>query len=90
MGHPKGHHSPPVFGGRSHHSDPWREGRHSVDESQVGTLTTGGLRTRRANSGSARIPARGQELRPLLHQDAPAPEQVRAGIGRFYLVADHV
>ena len=38
--------------------------------------------------GSGRCPARGQELRPLFHQDAPALEQVRAGIGRFHLIPD--
>jgi len=26
MVHPKAHHLPPLGGGRSHHSDPWREG----------------------------------------------------------------
>ncbi len=32
----------------------------------------------------------GQEPRPLLHQDAPALEQVRASVGCLHLVADHV
>ena len=32
----------------------------------------------------------GRELRPLLHQHAAALEQIRAGIGRLHLVADHV
>ena len=31
-----------------------------------------------------------QELRPSLHQRAPALKQVRAGIGRFHLVPNHV
>ena len=31
-----------------------------------------------------------QELRPPLHQRAPAFEQVRAGIGRFHLIPNHV
>ena len=48
---------------------------------------------RRSRSGSLRIAssrfaARVQELRPLLHQDAPALEQVRAGVGRFHLIPD--
>ena len=42
--HGKIHHHPSPFRGRSLHSDPWREGRHSGDEAQVGTLTTGEAR----------------------------------------------
>ncbi len=34
--------SPLPGGGRSLHSDPWREGRHRGGEARVGTLTTGG------------------------------------------------
>ena len=44
--HAKIHHLPSPFRGRSLHSDPWREGRHSGDEARVGTLTTGGARER--------------------------------------------
>ena len=44
--HAKIHHHPSPFRGRSLHSDPWREGRHSGDEARVGTLTTGGARER--------------------------------------------
>ena len=32
----------------------------------------------------------GQVTRPVVHQDTPAFEQVRAGIGRLHPVADHV
>ncbi len=67
-------HRPALSGGRSRPFESIPAGRRS---------RSGSLRI-----GSGRCPARGQELRPLFHQDAPALEQVRAGIGRFHLIPD--
>ena len=52
MAHPSAHLLPPVRGGRSHHSDPWREGYRVDEKTEAAASTTGGLlRARDPDSG---------------------------------------
>ena len=65
-------------GGRSLHSDPWREGHRALPRS--GPIN---------RSVRPSTPA-GQVAGPVIHEPAATLEQVRAGIGRLHPVPDHM
>ena len=75
---PKSTTSPPLFGGRSLHSDPWREGKRAL------------ARLGRINRSVRPSTPAGQVAGPVIHEPAPTLEQVRAAVGRLDLAADLV
>ena len=70
--------SPLPGGGRSLHSDPWREGKRAL------------ARLGRINRLVRPSTPAGQVAGPVIHEPAPTLEQVRAPVGRLDLAADLV